>query len=155
MTDDVVFSTEGASALIVMNRPDALNALTLGMVRAMVPQLRTWANDDGVSHILIEGAGARGFCAGGDIRALHDWGRANAPEATGILPQGIPAQPHDKDFPETLYCADGRHHYGRRRGRVRAWPLSRGDGKHHIAMPETGIGLLPMWAALIFATPAR
>ena len=84
MTDEIVFSTEGASGLVMMNRPDALNALTLGMVRAMVPQLRAWADDRAVSHILIEGAGERGFCAGGDIRALHDWGRAAAPEATGF-----------------------------------------------------------------------
>ena len=143
MTDDVVFSTEGASALIVMNRPDALNALTLGMVRAMVPQLRAWANDDGVSHILIEGAGERGFCAGGDIRALHDWGRANAPEATGFYREEYQLNSMIKIFPKPyIALMDGITMGGgvgvSVHGRYRV-----ATENTIFAMPETGIGLLP------------
>ncbi len=62
--------------MITLNRPQALNALTLGMVRAIAAALDAWENDPAVTRVLIEGAGEKAFCAGGDIRAIHDLGRA-------------------------------------------------------------------------------
>jgi enoyl-CoA hydratase len=49
-----------------------LNALTLDMIRALDARLRAWAGDPSVRAIVVEGAGERGFCAGGDVRALYD-----------------------------------------------------------------------------------
>jgi enoyl-CoA hydratase len=57
---------------ITLNRPKALNALTLGMVTTITACLRAWASDPDVGAVLIDGAGERGLCAGGDIRALYD-----------------------------------------------------------------------------------
>jgi enoyl-CoA hydratase len=57
---------------ITLNRPKALNAVTLDMAVAMTGLLRSWAQDPGVGAILLDGAGERAFCAGGDIRALYD-----------------------------------------------------------------------------------
>jgi enoyl-CoA hydratase len=56
----------------VLDRPKALNALTLDQVHAIHPQLAEWAADPQIGAIVIEGAGDKAFCAGGDIRALHD-----------------------------------------------------------------------------------
>ena len=56
---DVEFSQNGASGVITLNRPDALNALTLSMVREMTPVLNDWARDPSVKHVVIEGAGER------------------------------------------------------------------------------------------------
>ncbi len=62
----------GALRRITLNRPQALNAITLDMAVTMTALLRAWADDPAVGAVLIDGAGERAFCAGGDIRALYD-----------------------------------------------------------------------------------
>ena len=69
---DVIVRAERALRRITLNRPKALNALTLDMAVTMTKYLRAWATDLEVGAILIDGAGERGLCAGGDIRALYD-----------------------------------------------------------------------------------
>ena len=69
---EVLFSRTGGLGLITLNRPRALNALTVGMLRALGDQLQVWAKDDSIGVVLIQGAGERAFCAGGDIRSLYD-----------------------------------------------------------------------------------
>jgi len=69
---DVVVRAERAVRRITLNRPKALNALTLDMAVTMTAFLREWATDPKVAVVLIDGAGERGLCAGGDIRALYD-----------------------------------------------------------------------------------
>lgn len=68
----VVTSREGRIGRILLNRPKALNALDLPMIRACAAILTAWADDPHVHAVVIEGAGDRAFCAGGDIRALRD-----------------------------------------------------------------------------------
>lgn len=86
-TDEVRFTTRGPLGLITMTRPKALNALTLGMIRAMAPQLAAWAADPAIAAVVIEGEGERAFCAGGDVRAVWDAGRQGDHKAgqTGLL----------------------------------------------------------------------
>lgn len=67
---EVLFEQRGALAIITLNRPKALNALTLGMVRALQERLDSWAEDASVGAVLIQGAGDKAFCAGGDVRAV-------------------------------------------------------------------------------------
>jgi enoyl-CoA hydratase len=73
---DVLVRERGALRRLTLNRPKALNALTLGMAATMTTHLRAWANDDGAGAVLIDGAGERGLCAGGDLRALYDAAQA-------------------------------------------------------------------------------
>lgn len=68
---DVLVSTIGALGRLTLNRPKALNALTLDMMRAIDSALTEWCDDDRIRAILIDGTGDRAFCAGGDIRALY------------------------------------------------------------------------------------
>jgi enoyl-CoA hydratase len=70
--DTVVTSRDGRVGRILLNRPKALNALDLSMIRACAAILETWRDDPHVHAVVIEGAGDRAFCAGGDIRALRD-----------------------------------------------------------------------------------
>jgi enoyl-CoA hydratase/carnithine racemase len=70
--DTVLVSREGRIGRILLNRPKALNALDLTMIRACTRALRDWADDPHVHAVVIAGAGDRAFCAGGDIRALRD-----------------------------------------------------------------------------------
>jgi enoyl-CoA hydratase len=74
MTDDdtVITRLDGRVGRILLNRPKALNALTLPMIRACSAILEEWREDPHVHAVVIEGAGDRAFCAGGDIRALRD-----------------------------------------------------------------------------------
>jgi enoyl-CoA hydratase/carnithine racemase len=59
-------------ATVTLNRPTALNALSLGMLRALAQWLDAWEKDDEVRLIVLRGAGDKAFCAGGDVRALYD-----------------------------------------------------------------------------------
>ena len=67
----MLFRREGGLGHIILNRPAAMNALTIGMINAIQKTLATWSSDDAVETILISGAGDRGLCAGGDIVALY------------------------------------------------------------------------------------
>jgi enoyl-CoA hydratase len=69
---DVLVREFGALRRLTLNRPQALNALTLDMAVTMTAWLRNWASDDAAGAVLIDGAGERGLCAGGDLRALYD-----------------------------------------------------------------------------------
>lgn len=71
MTDDIRFEVQGAIGCITLDRQRALNSLTLEMIRAMQVQLDAWAEDPKVGAILIEGAGEKSFCAGGDVVAVR------------------------------------------------------------------------------------
>ena len=66
----------GAAGFIRLDRPRALNALTPAMVTAMAEALDRFEADPSIERVVIDGAGDRAFCAGGDIRLMHDLGRA-------------------------------------------------------------------------------
>ncbi|PRW64142.1 enoyl-CoA hydratase/isomerase family protein [Actinopolyspora mortivallis] len=78
----VLFEVQGALGRITLNRPKALNSLTFDMVRAVTSALEQWRTDDRVRAVLVEGAGERGLCAGGDIRAMYDAVRAGRVDLT-------------------------------------------------------------------------
>ncbi|MFI8931036.1 enoyl-CoA hydratase/isomerase family protein [Streptomyces sp. NPDC053474] len=67
----VLLRTEGRAAHVVLNRPRALNALDHTMVRLIDEALTAWERDEAVATVVVSGAGERGLCAGGDIRAVR------------------------------------------------------------------------------------
>ena len=75
-TADLVVERQGAAGVIRLNRPKALNALTLEMTRGIARALDAFETDPAVALLLLEGAGDRGLCAGGDIRGLYESARA-------------------------------------------------------------------------------
>jgi enoyl-CoA hydratase/carnithine racemase len=72
---DIVTRIDGRAGRITLTRPQALNALTLDMVRAIDAALVDWAQDPGARLVLIEGEGPRAFCSGGDIADVYRSGR--------------------------------------------------------------------------------
>jgi enoyl-CoA hydratase len=78
---EALVERRGRAGVIVLNRPRALNALTLTMVRLIAEALDRWERDNAVDRLLFLGAGDRAFCAGGDIRRLYDLGRAGDHDA--------------------------------------------------------------------------
>jgi enoyl-CoA hydratase len=73
---EILFERCGAAGIVILNRPHALNAVTLGMVDALARQLTAWEGDAAVTRVVVTAAGGRAFSAGGDLRALFDAGRA-------------------------------------------------------------------------------
>jgi enoyl-CoA hydratase len=69
---DLIVRREGGAGVIRLNRPKAINAVTLEMFRGVEKALDEFEVDPAIGLILLEGAGDRGLCAGGDIRALYD-----------------------------------------------------------------------------------
>ena len=69
---DLIARREGSAGIIRLNRPKAINAVTLEMIRDIEKALDAFETDPDVVVILLEGAGERGLCAGGDIRALWE-----------------------------------------------------------------------------------
>ncbi|MFL2654445.1 MAG: enoyl-CoA hydratase/isomerase family protein [Alphaproteobacteria bacterium] len=69
---EVIFDHKGSIGLITLNRPKALNALSLSMVKMIHAQLLNWERDNKIVAVVIQGAGDKTFCAGGDIRVLYN-----------------------------------------------------------------------------------
>jgi len=71
MSSQVEVSVEGHMGVIALNRPEAINALSRSMIDAVTEALERWRGDTGVRAVLFEGRGPRGFCSGGDVRAVR------------------------------------------------------------------------------------
>jgi 2-(1,2-epoxy-1,2-dihydrophenyl)acetyl-CoA isomerase len=71
MTQDLLEAVKDGVAVLTMNRPDRLNALSVPMLDAMLEALPRLAEDAGVGVVVLTGAG-RGFCAGGDVKAMAE-----------------------------------------------------------------------------------
>ena len=72
-------SEMGRVGHLTLARPEAINALTPGMVRTLVTTLVAWRDDPSVEVVVLDGEGGRGFCAGGDIKFVHTYA-TRAPE---------------------------------------------------------------------------
>jgi enoyl-CoA hydratase len=69
---EVLIRTEAVAGILSLNRPQALHALTIGMVHEMTPALLAWRSDPAVHTVIVDHAEGRGFCAGGDIAYLRE-----------------------------------------------------------------------------------
>ncbi|MFQ5984344.1 MAG: enoyl-CoA hydratase/isomerase family protein [Alphaproteobacteria bacterium] len=142
--EDILFKLSGAVGRVELNRPKALNALTLAMMRRFDAKLIAWAGDARVKAVVVTGAGERAFCAGGDIRALYE-------------AMGRPDDPLPRDFYRQEYTLNHRiFHYPKPYIALVDGVVMGGGvgvsvhGSHRVvterlifAMPETGIGLFP------------
>jgi enoyl-CoA hydratase len=70
--DEVIIEQSGGLGIVTLNRPRALNTLSLAMYRRFDPALAAWAGDPAVRAVLVRGAGERAFCAGGDVVAVYE-----------------------------------------------------------------------------------
>lgn len=75
LSSDVLFSVEDNLGLITLNRPKALNALTMAMFEAIYQQLKIWQDDQEVHAVVMQAPPSKIFCAGGDVRWVFDVGR--------------------------------------------------------------------------------
>lgn len=140
---EVLFEKRGRIGLITLNRPKALNALTLGMVDLMHPQLKAWAVDPSVQAVVVTGAGEKGFCAGGDIRALYDSGKAGTPYVLDFYAHEYKLNATIKHYPKPYIALLNGITMGGGVGVSVHGKLRVACENTVFAMPETGIGLFP------------
>jgi enoyl-CoA hydratase len=140
---EVLIRVEGAVGRITLNRPQALHALTTNMCRIMTEALVTWIDNPIVKLVLIDHAGERGFCAGGDIRMLAASGAGDGREAREFFFTEYRLNALLHDYPKTLVAIMDGVTMGGGVGISRPCRFRVATERTTFAMPETGIGLFP------------
>jgi len=145
MTDqpEVLIGIDGAVGRITLNRPQALHALTTNMCRVMIEALTTWIDNPIVKLVLIDHAGERGFCAGGDIRMLAESGAGDGRLAREFFFTEYRLNTLLHDYPRTLVAIMDGVTMGGGVGLSRPCRFRVATERTTFAMPETGIGLFP------------
>ena len=85
MSDYVHTSVSNGTGFITLDRPKALNSLSLAMVREITQALMAWRDDSGVAAVVIRSSSEKAFCAGGDIRFFYDNGRATPQGGSALV----------------------------------------------------------------------
>ena len=143
-SDDILFETRGALGLVTLNRPKALNAITLDMVRRLTAQLDAWEADDAVRAILILGAGGRAFAAGGDIQRLfHAMSDPADDYPVHFFAEEYALNRRIKLFPKPYVALYNGIVMGGGVGVSVHGRIRIATDKTVFAMPETGIGFFP------------
>jgi enoyl-CoA hydratase/carnithine racemase len=150
MSEHVHTSVSNGTGFITLDRPKALNSLSLEMVRALMLALLEWRDDSDVAAVVIRSSSEKAFCAGGDIRFLHEAGSATPQRGSALL----------EDFFTEEYSLNHLIHFypkpyialmdgvvmGGGMGISQAGPDSRArivTERTRMAMPEVNIGLFP------------
>lgn len=140
---EVLFEVKHGVGFITLNRPKALNALTLPMIREMIPQLAAWQEDAAVKAVVIRGAGDRAFCAGGDVRAVWQAGRQGESLTRDFFREEYRLNRMIHAFAKPYVALiDGVTMGGGVGLSVHGSHRVAGD-RTMVAMPEVGIGLFP------------
>jgi enoyl-CoA hydratase len=140
---EVLVRIEGAVGRITLNRPQALHALTTNMCRLITEALVTWIDNPIVKLVMLDHAGERGFCAGGDIRMLAESGAGDGAAAREFFFTEYRLNHLLFNYPKhTLAVMDGVT-MGGGVGLSRPCRFRVATERTVFAMPETGIGLFP------------
>ena len=147
MSEEVIFTEDNGVGIITLNRPDRLNALTYPMVQKLNKNLNSWEISEYINCVIIEGAGDRSFCAGGDVIQLRK----------EVLEHGGPPTNLSKSFFYDEYTLNFKISNFQKPfiSLINGFTMGGGVGvsmhgshvvaseKTMFAMPETAIGLFP------------
>ncbi|MCM3358040.1 enoyl-CoA hydratase/isomerase family protein [Psychrobacillus sp. MER TA 171] len=157
MTNEVLFSiNDNGIATITLNRPKALNSLSYEMVKQIERRLKEWQADDNICLVILQGEGEKGFCAGGDIKALYQSNSSDSAlqEAKQFFKKEYEADRLIYTYPKPIIaCLDGIVMGG-------GVGLSYGAGYKIVtertkwAMPEMNIAFFPDVGAAYFLNKA-
>ena len=140
---EILFELRGGVGFVLLNRPNALNALGLSLIEAFDARLEAWATDPTVKAVVVRGAGERAFCAGGDGRSIWEGGRTVGGPASDLFRREYMLIRRIKVLPKPYIalvdgiamgggvgvCVHGSHRVATERTMI--------------ALPETRIGLFP------------
>ncbi|RMB80719.1 enoyl-CoA hydratase/isomerase family protein [Streptomyces shenzhenensis] len=140
----VLLHRTGRAAHITLNRPKALNALSHEMVLRIAEALTEWEDDPAVDTVVITGAGARGLCAGGDIRTIHHDARTgDGTASTAFWRDEYRLNAHIARYPKPCVAVMDGIVMGGGVGVSAHGSVRIVTERSRIAMPETGIGFVP------------
>jgi enoyl-CoA hydratase/carnithine racemase len=140
---DLIVRRDGAAGIIRLNRPKAINAMTLEMSEGIDVALDRFESDPAVAVVILEGAGERGLCAGGDIRGLYESSKAGGDLGKRFWRQEYVMNARIAKYPKPyvafmdgLVMGGGVGLSAHARHRVVT-------EKTKLAMPEVGLGFFP------------
>lgn len=150
----VVMEIQGRMGLVTLNRPKALNALNLDMVRQLTTGLLVWRNDPQVLAVAIRGMGKSSdsaladlpfgaFCAGGDIRFFHQAALAGDPTLEDFFTEEYTLNHLIHTYPKPFMAVMDGIVMGGGMGIAQGASLRIVTERTKMAMPETNIGLFP------------
>ena len=141
--NEVLIRRQGRAGWITMNRPQALNALTHAMLGPIWHALLDWRDDSSIELVVLDGSGERALCAGGDVRALYDSRSQGSGAAQAFW--------RDEYRLNALIGRYAKPYVAIQDGIVMGGGIGLSAHARHrivtersrLAMPETGIGLIP------------
>jgi enoyl-CoA hydratase/carnithine racemase len=143
----VLAAIQGRVGCITLNRPQALNALSLGMIRQITQTLQDWRDNDTVLAVVVRGNSKQGhfgaFCAGGDIRFFHQAALAGASELDDFFTEEYALNHLIHTYPKPYIALMDGIVMGGGMGISQGASLRIVTERSKLAMPETGIGLFP------------
>lgn len=152
MQEFVLAEVVGGVGVITLNRPKALNALSLSMVRSMKTTLSRWLDDDAVLAVMLRGSsrlmpdgsqGATHFCAGGDIRFMHEAGMSGDLAIDDFFTEEYDLDHFIHAYPKPVIAWLDGIVMGGGMGLAQGAALRVATPAVKMAMPETRIGLIP------------
>jgi enoyl-CoA hydratase/carnithine racemase len=152
MESAVMAELVGGVGVITLNRPQALNALSLGMVRSLMTTLLRWRDDPSVLAVMLQGSarampdgsqGASHFCAGGDIRFMHEAGMSGDLAIDDFFTEEYELDHLIHVYPKPVIAWLDGIVMGGGMGLAQGAALRVATPAVKMAMPETRIGLIP------------
>ena len=143
----VLTEVHGRVGLITLNRPKALNALSLPMIRSLANCLLAWRDDPAVAAVAIRGTGKTepfgAFCAGGDLRFFHQAALVGDPQLDDFFTEEYELNHLIHDFPKPYIAFMDGIVMGGGMGISQGAQIRIVTERTKMAMPETHIGLFP------------
>lgn len=139
----VIVEAQGPLGRIRLNRPKALNSLTLEMGRQIAQALDQFEGDSRIVAVLLTGEGDRGLCAGGDIRAIYESGRGDGRLALAFWREEYILNSRIAHFPKPYIAVMDGLTLGGGVGLSAHGSIRIVTERTRLAMPETSIGYFP------------
>jgi enoyl-CoA hydratase len=143
VTDEILTRVDNGVGILTLNRPKAINSLNQTMVDVLAETLAAWADDDDIRAVLVEGAGERGLCAGGDVVALYHSARADGSAARKFWFDEYRMNALIGDYPKPYIALMDGIVMGGGVGVAAHGSVRVVTDTTKMAMPEVGIGFIP------------
>ena len=141
--EHIICTQENGIGFITLNRPKALNALSLEMIRAMSAALHAWRTDREVKAVVVHSSSEKAFCAGGDIRFFHQCALAGDPQLEDFFTEEYQLNHLIATYPKPYIALMDGVVMGGGMGISQGASLRVVTERTKMAMPETIIGLFP------------
>ncbi|GFM21281.1 MULTISPECIES: enoyl-CoA hydratase/isomerase family protein [Mycobacteriaceae] len=141
--EDVLVKVDGSVGRITLNRPKAINSLTHPMVTQIGAALTAWQDDDDVACVIVDGAGERGLCAGGDVVAIYHSARGDGTEARQFWHDEYLVNAQIGRYPKPYVAIMDGITMGGGVGISAHGSVRIATDTTKMAMPEVGIGFIP------------